>query len=68
MDISLERKDIAKYHFLFNALEDGWTIKKRDSKYIFTKRHSHEKEIYNERYLDIFIEKYMNLEKKNREV
>lgn len=64
MDIKLDHKDIAKYLFIFNALEDGWSIKKRDDKYIFTKRNGKEKEVFMSNYLDIFIKKYMNKEQK----
>lgn len=41
--------------FLYNALESGWTVVKREDKYIFNKTHEGEKEIYLDSYLEQFI-------------
>ena len=68
MDIyieSNEKQDInyitlEKMKFLYNALETGWTIVKKDDKYIFNKKHEGEKEIYLESYLQQFIVANMN--------
>ena len=46
-----------KMVFLFNALEDGWNIKKHKDSYIFTKKHEGKKEILNEDFLKRFIER-----------
>jgi hypothetical protein len=46
-----------KMVFLFNALEDGWNIKKYKDSYIFTKKHEGKKEIFNEDFLKRFIER-----------
>ena len=47
-----------KYHkmlFLYNALNNGWTIKKRNDSYIFTKNHEGKKEVFLDSYLQTFI-------------
>jgi len=44
-----------KMKFLYNALETGWTVVKREDKYIFNKKHEGEKEIYLDSYLQQFI-------------
>jgi hypothetical protein len=41
--------------FIINALNNGWTIKKKKDNYIFSKKHEGRKEIYNEDYLEKFI-------------
>ena len=41
---------------LFNALEKGWTIKKKNNSYIFTKNHEGKKEILMDNYIKRFIE------------
>lgn len=41
--------------FLCNALDGGWSIKKRDKKYIFTKNHGNKKEVFDESYLSDFV-------------
>ena len=38
-----------KMIFLYNALDGGWSIKKRGQSYIFTKNHEQKKEIFDER-------------------
>ena len=44
-----------KMIFLYNALDNGWSIKKRKNSYIFSKNHEGKKEIFDESYLSIFI-------------
>ncbi len=51
---------LEKMKFLYNALESGWTIVKKDDKYIFNKKHEGEKEIYLDTYLQQFILENMN--------
>jgi hypothetical protein len=56
----LEKKKIdpilfQKMLLLYNALEEGWTIKKRKTSYIFTKNHENKKEILEESYLLQFM-------------
>ena len=51
---------IQKMKFLYNALEHGWTVVKKEDKYIFNKKHEGEKEIYLESYLQQFIIDNMN--------
>ena len=68
MDIYIESTEnqninyitLEKMKFLYNALESGWTIVKKDDKYIFNKKHEGEKEIYLESYLQQFILANMN--------
>ncbi len=59
--IQIDYLTLQKMAFLFNALEDGWQIKKNKEKYIFTKRHENKKEIFSESYLTRFIEKNFNI-------
>lgn len=68
MDIYIESNEnqdinyitLEKMKFLYNALETGWTIVKKDDKYIFNKKHEGEKEIYLDSYLQQFIVANMN--------
>lgn len=46
---------LQKMKFLYNALEDGWSVVKKEDKYVFNKNHEGEKEIYLESYLQEFI-------------
>ena len=62
MDISINNTNssidfikLQKMAFIFNALENGWNIKKKDSLYIFTKKHEGKKEVYLDSYLKRFM-------------
>lgn len=55
VDLNVNSNKLHKMIFLFNALENGWTIKKKNKKYIFSKNHEGKKEIFSEDYLTSFI-------------
>ena len=46
---------LQKMIFLYNALEDGWTIKKRNNLYIFSKNHEGKKKVLLDEYLKRFM-------------
>ena len=49
-----------KMNFIYNALDSGWSIKKVNKSYIFSKNHEGKKEIFDEQYLAIFIKDNLN--------
>lgn len=53
--IQLSKLQFQKMMFIMNALEQGWSIKKAQETYIFTKKHENRKEIFQENYLEEFI-------------
>jgi len=55
-DINIDFIDLQKLLFINNAINDGWSVKKRNEKYFFTKKHENKKEVYLETYLQTFIE------------
>jgi hypothetical protein len=48
--------ELQKMSFIWNALNNDWTVKKKDGKFYFTKKHEGKKEVYLEAYLQKFIE------------
>ena len=54
-----------KMKFIMNALEDEWSVKKRDGVYIFTKKHEKKREVFEEKYLENFVKKNMGENKIN---
>jgi hypothetical protein len=44
-----------KMIFIFNAIERGWTVKKAEDSYVFTKKHERRREVFREDYLENFI-------------
>ena len=49
--------------FIFNSVEEGWTIQKKEGTFIFSKKHEGKKEMYEEEYLNTFLKSNLNLEK-----
>jgi len=50
------KNDYRKMQFIFNALESGWDVKKRKNVYIFSKKHEGKKEVFQESFLQEFIQ------------
>jgi hypothetical protein len=46
--------------FIYNGLNNGWTIKKQNSKYIFSKNHEGKKEIFSDSYINTFLKDNFN--------
>jgi stage II sporulation protein D len=46
---------LRKMLFIMNALNDGWTIKKKKDSYIFLKNHEGKKEVFLDSYLHTFL-------------
>lgn len=59
--IDIDKIKFQKMMFLYNALENGWSIKKRKDSYIFTKNHEGKKEIFDESYLSTFMKDNTNI-------
>jgi hypothetical protein len=53
--VNVERPKYQKMLFITNALENGWTVKKSNDSYIFTKKHEGKREVFQENYLENFI-------------
>jgi hypothetical protein len=51
----IEKPLFQKMVFLTNALDQGWTVKKSNDTYIFTKKHENRQEIFQENYLEKFL-------------
>ena len=61
LDLEIDKIKFQKMVFLYNALENGWSIKKRKESYIFTKNHEGKKEVFDEQYLSIFMKENVNI-------
>ena len=45
--------------FIINAIETGWTVKKVEDAYVFTKKHEGKREVFKADYLEKFITEHM---------
>jgi hypothetical protein len=52
-----------KMILVFNALENGWTVKKKDEAFIFTKNHEGKKEVLLDTYLQKFFKINLDISK-----
>lgn len=55
--------DIHLLTFLYNSLDDGWTIIKNKKGYTFIKKHEGKKEIFSDSYLKRFLEENFDTNK-----
>lgn len=62
--VSIDMITFQKMNFIINAIETGWTVKKNDDNYIFSKKHEGKREVFMSDYLEKFIDKNMKLDEK----
>ena len=58
--------DIIKFQkmlLLFNSIEQGWSVKKRNDAYVFSKNHEGKKEVLEDTYLMKFMKTNLDLSK-----
>jgi len=60
-EIEMDSIKLHKIIFLYNALEDGWTINKKGNLYIFNKKHEGKKEVLLDNYLRRFMVKNFDI-------
>ena len=51
--------------FIYNAVESGWSVKKRKEAYVFTKNHEGKKEVLLDDYLKRFMLENLDISKIN---
>jgi hypothetical protein len=62
--LNIDMLTFQKMNFIMNAVETGWTVKKNEDNYIFTKKHEGKREVFMADYLEKFIDKNMKLDDK----
>jgi hypothetical protein len=56
---TIDATAFAKMSFVYNAVNDGWTVRKRKDKYVFVRPHDNRKEVFESAYLEVFIKTNM---------
>ena len=59
MNFIMDTIKFKKMEFFYNALENGWEIRKKKDTYIFIKKHENKKEILHGAYLSRFMKEHM---------
>lgn len=57
--LKMDSKKFQKMILMFNAIENGWTLKKRNDSYVFTKNHEGKKAVFQDEYLLDFFKDNM---------
>ena len=52
----LDEQTVNKMIFLYNAVDSGWTVNRKGDKYIFVKKHEGKREIFQDSFLERFVE------------
>lgn len=52
-----------KMSFIYNALQEGWSVSKKNEAYVFSKKHEGKKEIFLDSYLQKFMKSNMDINK-----
>ncbi len=53
--IDINNFEYKKMVFLYNALNNGWSISKNEDYYVFKKKHQNKREVFTDTYLQEFI-------------
>ena len=62
-NVKIDAIKFQKMLFLFNAIEQGWSVKKRSESFVFTKSHEGKKEVLEDTYLLKFMKTNLDLNK-----
>jgi hypothetical protein len=62
-NLKVDNIKFQKMLLIYNALEEGWSIKKRNNSYIFQKNHEGKKEVLDENYLLTFMKSNFDIAK-----
>ena len=62
-DIKIDAIKFQKMLILFNSIEHGWSVKKKNNSYVFSKHHENKKEVLEDSYLLKFMKTNLDLNK-----
>jgi len=61
--LNMDKIKFQKMVFLFNSLEEGWRIEKKNDSYFLSKKHEGKKEVFLESYLTTFMKDNLDMNK-----
>ena len=64
-NLEIEYIQLQKMAFIYNAVQSGWTVQRKNDSYIFTKKHEGKKEIFLDTFMKTFIESNIDINKIN---
>jgi hypothetical protein len=57
----MDSSQFQKMIFLYNAIQDGWTVKKQNESYVFRKKHEGKQEVFLDTYLSTFVKSNLDM-------
>jgi hypothetical protein len=61
--VKIDAIKFQKMLILFNSIEQGWSVKKKNDSYVFRKHHENKKEVLEDSYLLKFMKTNLDLNK-----
>ena len=62
-NVKIDAIKFQKMLLLFNSIEQGWSVKKKNNSYVFAKHHENKKEILENSYLIKFMKTNLDINK-----
>lgn len=62
-DLKVDAIKFQKMVLLFNSIEQGWSVKKKEGAYVFSKPHENKKEVLEDSYIMKFMKTNLDLNK-----
>jgi len=62
-NVKVDAIKFQKMLILYNSIEQGWSVKKKNESYVFSKRHENKKEVLEDSYLLKFMKTNLDLNK-----
>lgn len=62
-NLKIDSIKLQKMLLLYNSIEEGWCVKKRNGSYVFLKNHENKKEVLDDSYLLKFMKTNLDLNK-----
>lgn len=62
-NIKIDTIKFQKMILIYNALEEGWSIKKKEDSFIFSKKHEGKREVLLDSYLNNFMKTNLDVNK-----
>ena len=62
-NVKIDTVTFQKMIFLYNSIEQGWSVKKNNNSYVFSKKHENKKEVLENSYLLKFMKTNLDFNK-----
>jgi len=62
-NITIDNIQFKKMTLIYNAINEGWSVKMNNNSYIFSKDHNEDKKIFSDEYLTTFIKENFDMNK-----